>query len=206
MTSGNRDALERQRTVRNTIEWSARLLSDDERQLLWRLSVFSGRFPLEAVEAVAATGTDVLTILEALIDASLVRQQDRDGRTYFQLLATVREYAQEQLDAQGAADHVRALHAGYYLGWGQRTAEQLIGPNEHRVRAALTGQLDNLRAAVRELLNRGRAAAASTTSPAMNAAAPTARRVPRAPSSASIRAIAAARSPTDSRGLRPPTR
>ncbi|WP_210481175.1 DUF4062 domain-containing protein [Naasia sp. SYSU D00948] len=154
LMGGQRDAPARQRAVRDTIAWSTRLLSDGERDMLWRLGVFAGRFSLEAAEAVAAPGTDVLTLLEALVDASLVRQQDLAGGSYFQILATVREYATEQLEAQGDAAQVRDLHSHYYARWALTTAPLLTGPTQRRAIETLSNERDNLRAAVRHLLAR----------------------------------------------------
>ena len=104
LVGGHRDAPPRHQTVRNTIEWSTDLLAEDERSLLWRLGVFAGPSSLEAIEAVGSVAgdpPDILRLIGALVDASLVRQHERHDRPYFTLLATVREYALEQLQARG---------------------------------------------------------------------------------------------------------
>ncbi len=153
LTGGHRDAPERHRTVRNTIEWSARLLPEHERDLLWRLGVFAGRFSLEAVEAVAEPGADVLELLEPLVDASLVRQQEVDGRSYFRLLATVREYALEQLETSNSLAWVRERHASYYVDWSTRVAARLFSAEGTTSKQLLESEIDNLRAAIRWLLD-----------------------------------------------------
>jgi len=67
-TGGSRTALPRQRTLRASIDWSYSLLAEQERLLLQRLSVFSGGFTLEAVEAVCALdGLEEWEFLDALM-------------------------------------------------------------------------------------------------------------------------------------------
>jgi len=86
LTGGARDVPERQRTLRDTLEWSHELLSEDEQRLFARLGVFVGGFTLEAAEAVCEADLDVLA---SLVDKSLVRH---DGGRY-SLLETIRAYA-----------------------------------------------------------------------------------------------------------------
>jgi Tetratricopeptide repeat len=155
LVGGRRDAPARQQTVRNTIEWSTHLLTEDERTMLWQLGVFAGRFSLEAVEAVAEEGIDVLGLLGALVDASLVRQQERHGRTYLTMLATVREYALEQLDTAGLVAPLRRRHAEYYADWGSRLGTDFDGPRQREVLVALADERDDLRSSQQELLGSG---------------------------------------------------
>ncbi|WP_210480698.1 DUF4062 domain-containing protein [Naasia sp. SYSU D00948] len=155
LVGGQRNLPPRQQAVRSTIEWSTRLLGIPERNLLWRLGVFAGRFSLEAVEAVAEPGSDVLTLLETLVDSSLVRQQDRSGRTYFLLLATVREYALEQLEVQGLLRELQRLHARHYVAWSRRAGPRLLGPQQRELVALLSEERDNLRAVAHNLAEAG---------------------------------------------------
>jgi predicted ATPase len=84
LTSGARDVAARQQTLRNTIEWSYKLLNAQEQQLFRRLSIFAGDFTLEAVEAVCAIPDDeagsVLDILTSLLDKSLLRRKEQSRR------------------------------------------------------------------------------------------------------------------------------
>lgn len=155
LVGGHRDAPPRHQTVRNTIEWSTDLLAEDERSLLWRLGVFAGPSSLEAIEAVGSVAgdpPDILRLIGALVDASLVRQHERHDRPYFTLLATVREYALEQLQARGQLAPVRSRHAHYYAEWGGRQRRDLLGPRQREHLAALTDERDNLRAAAQQML------------------------------------------------------
>jgi predicted ATPase/class 3 adenylate cyclase len=109
LQGGPRDAPERQRTLRATIDWSHELLDEDERRLFRHLSVFAGGWTLDAGEAVAGADLDTL---ESLIDKSLVRV----GVDRYWMLETIREYGFEQLAAAGEVDELRARHASYFLG------------------------------------------------------------------------------------------
>ena len=166
LVGGVRDLPERQQTIRNTLEWSVELLAEDDRTLLSLLGVFSGTFTLEAVEAVAVGQgiDDVLTSLGNLVDSSLVRQQDGGDRALFSVLSTVREYARERLDAAGGHADARARHAAHYLAVGEAASAALEGVRQRATVRMLAEERDNLRAAVRYLLNDERWAAAAAFS------------------------------------------
>jgi len=109
LTGGGRDAPERQRTLRATIQWSYDLLDQHERDLLAALAVFAGSFPLEAAETICNANLDTL---QSLLDKSLLRATD-DGR--FFLLDTIRAYAGERLDERPDTDEIKQRHADYTL-------------------------------------------------------------------------------------------
>src|SRR5918994_145697 len=109
LTGGGGDRPGRQQTLRGAIAWSYDLLKPAEQLLFARLSVFAGGCTLEAAEAVANPGGD-LDLLEGigvLVDHSLLRQVeqvDPDGEPRFAMLATVREFARERLEAVGGGE------------------------------------------------------------------------------------------------------
>ncbi len=109
LTGGVRDA-PRHETLRATIDWSHRLLTEDEQRLLRRLSVFVGGFSLEPVEAVAeGRGRRTIESLDGLVLKSLV---EFDGSTdRYRILEPIRQFAQERLDDWGEASSVRNRHA-----------------------------------------------------------------------------------------------
>jgi predicted ATPase/class 3 adenylate cyclase len=141
LTSRARDAPERQRTLRATIEWSYDLLDEKERTLFARLGVFSGSFDLQTAEDVSEADLETVT---SLLDKSLLRQAD-EGR--FFLLETIREFAVERLGATGDSDTWRQRHAQHYLDLAERDA------NESGERPAVMQRFErdhnNLRAALR---------------------------------------------------------
>jgi predicted ATPase/class 3 adenylate cyclase len=143
LASRSRDAPERQRTLRATIEWSYSLLDEAEQRLFRRLAVFRGSFTLEAAEHVSAAELDVV---ESLILKSLVR---RWGSGRFGMLDTIREYAVELLDEASDADDVYRRHAGHFLAVAQEAnlnASELR-PGGQRLDLALA-ERDNFRAAL----------------------------------------------------------
>ena len=140
LTTGDRDLPERQRTLRATIEWSAQLLHPEERELLLRLGVFRAGFGLDAAEWMVdgLDGVDVVDALAALVDGSLVREQDRGERAWFTMLATVREYGREQLEQRGDLGEMEERHARFYAALAEASG-----------RSVGTGQVEQMAAARR---------------------------------------------------------
>ncbi|MGH7535076.1 MAG: ATP-binding protein, partial [Gemmatimonadales bacterium] len=97
LTGGGRNALPRHQTLRATMDWSFDLLTQPERTLLGRLSVFAGSFSMEAAEMVGADGqalstSEVFDPLSHLVDKSLVGVETGERAARYRLLATVRQY------------------------------------------------------------------------------------------------------------------
>jgi predicted ATPase len=142
LTAGTRDAPERQRTLRATIEWSYELLSAEEQRLFAELAVFAGSFEFEAAETVAAAE---LEVVRALVDKSLLRQT---GEGRFFMLETIREYAAERLEGSGTADATRRRHAEWVEGLAMAAREDLRGDRQVEVLDQLTAEHANVRAAL----------------------------------------------------------
>src|SRR6478672_5182881 len=150
LTGGARTAVRRQQTLRASVDWSHALLSEQERVLFRRLSVFLGGFDLDAAQA--ATGGQeverfqVLDQLTLLVDKSLVVAESTSGRTRYRLLETVRQYALEKLGESGEADAVRARHRDYYSSMAAMLDTPAPTGHEQRLEQA-ENEIDNLRAA-----------------------------------------------------------
>jgi predicted ATPase/class 3 adenylate cyclase/DNA-binding CsgD family transcriptional regulator len=151
LAGGARTAMPRQQTLRASVQWSFDLLSEPERTLFRRLSVFAGDFDIDAAEATCAgVGLDahhVVDQLALLIDKSLVQVEDGVAETRYRLLETVRQYAAEQLDAAGEADDVRRAHRDHYRDLVSELFMLFEGQEQDRSADRLVRELDNLRAA-----------------------------------------------------------
>ena len=140
------------------------LLRDPERDLLHDLGVFSYGFTFDSVETLGAgrawAGAE-MEGLAALVDSSLVDQQDIDGVAVFSLLSTVREHAVGQLRARGEEDLMRSAHARLYADLALREAPRLGGPEQRSAVARLNLERSNLRSGVRHLIVMGDTATAA---------------------------------------------
>jgi predicted ATPase len=141
LTGGPRDAPQRQRTLRATIDWSYELLTHDEQQLFSRLAVFAGGWTLPAAAAICGAGIDAM---QALVDRSLVRA---DGGRYW-LPQTVREYALERFERTTEYDAVHQAHARWFVelveheglappGWPHRPSQRAVAAEGENFRIAL---------------------------------------------------------------------
>jgi predicted ATPase len=165
LSGGGRTAPRRQRTLRETVEWSYGLLSAEERSLFDRLSVFAGGWSLEAVEAVMASPTTLaepgvptapritegsaLDLLTSLVNKSLVQAEPTSSGPFrYRILETLRQYGRERLEASGQAEIARRQHAAYYLALAESAEPELRGPRQDAWLARLEEEHDNLRAAL----------------------------------------------------------
>jgi predicted ATPase/class 3 adenylate cyclase len=159
LASGARDLPVRQRTLRGAIAWSYDLLEVEEQKLFRRLAVFAGGCTLEAAERVCmAAGKlegDVSDWLEALVDKSLLRQEEPgEGRTRYEMLQTLREYGLERLAEAEEMEVTRGAHAACYLARAEETAPNLLGAEAAWWLDSLEQEHENLRAALSWMLER----------------------------------------------------
>jgi predicted ATPase len=152
LSSGRRTAVERHQTLRRAIDWSYDLLSDDERRVLQRLSVFAGGCTLDAAESVAAGGDidtlDVLDHLATLVRRSLVVADQLGEQTRYRLLETIRQYAQDRLEESGDTDTVGQRHSAHYRALAEEAGPHLRAADQLAWIARLAPEFDNLRVAL----------------------------------------------------------
>jgi tetratricopeptide (TPR) repeat protein len=152
LTGGARTAVPRHQTLRASVDWSVDLLNEGERCLLARLSVFAGGFTLDAARGVTTGGPvgdrELLDLLTALVDRSLVHTDEGPRVVRYQLLETIREYAGEDLVVAGEVDAVRDRHAAFFLALAETAEPQLEGRGQIEWMAALEHERANMRAAV----------------------------------------------------------
>ena len=149
LSSGSR-TVPRHRTIRETIDWSFRLLGEPEQILLRRVSVFLGGFSLADAEEVCSDPlikrSAIFELLSALVDKSLALF---DG-TRYRLLETVRQFAAEKLDEAGESARLRESHARYYMTLVEAAEPQLFGGASD---AATMARIDEEIANIRSVLD-----------------------------------------------------
>ena len=158
LTGGSRTALERHQTLLALIEWSHDLLSEDERLVLRRLSVFAGGWSLEAAQAVCGDGAgdEVVETLARLAEKSLVTVDESAeiAEARYHLLETIRQYAREKLLASGESSPVRDRHLGYYEHFAEEAEPRLRGADQLAWLERMETEHDNVRAALAWSLER----------------------------------------------------
>lgn len=172
LASARRDLPDRQRTLRATIDWSHDLLSDAERTAFHRFSVFTGGADLDAVQEVVdpkrELGDDVLDLMTALVERSLVVSSHDGELARLAMLETIREYATERLAESGEASDLEARHATYYAALAESAANLISDPRRDELLDQLDRELGNLRAAIAWSLRTGRADAGLRLTTALN--------------------------------------
>jgi predicted ATPase len=150
---GPRDAPDRQRTLRATIDWSHRLLDEAEAEAFARFAAFAGGATTDAAQAV--TGAD-LDALQGLVDKQLLlRRGDSGPDPRLWMLETVREYAAERLEADPTAPEARERHCRHYLALAERAEPELFTRGEAVWLPRLNAEIENFRAALAWSLGHG---------------------------------------------------
>ncbi len=179
LTGGPRDLPDRLRTMHDAVAWSHDLLAPDEQRFFRCLAVFSGGCTLEAAEAVCgqerrggstadagqgmpsipapkleSSGASVLDMVASLADRSLLgRQEMADGEPRFTMLETIREFAYDQLRANGEEWDIRERHAAYYASLAEASEAGLIGAEQKVWLDRLDAERNNMRTALEWTLN-----------------------------------------------------
>lgn len=148
LTGGSRTALPRHQTLRAVVDWSWDLLSEPERSLWRRFSVFQGGAGVTAVEQVCGADID---LLGALVDKSLlVLSQGR-----YRMLETIREYGRERLAEAGETEQLRLAHADHMLALATGQEPRMRQADQLDAMRLLNAEHDNLHAAARGAIEAG---------------------------------------------------
>jgi predicted ATPase len=152
LTGGERNLPARQQTMIAAIDWSYRLLSDPEKALLERVSVFVGGFTLTAAEKVCAgeniSSGSVAELLSSLVNKSLVSIAHHDGRARYSMLDSVKTFAHDRLVATGQSDELSRRHATWFAEFAAWIDVTRVGKSEQWLRAETDPELENVRAAL----------------------------------------------------------
>ncbi|WP_419665082.1 BTAD domain-containing putative transcriptional regulator [Streptomyces sp. 2-1] len=162
LTTGNRTALPRHRTLRAVIAWSWDLLSEHERTVAERVSILPGGVTPSSATALCADtavqAADIPELLAGLVDRSLLQLSPAPGR--YRMLETLREYGTDRLADTGDLGAVRDLAAGHFAELMARYDPQLRGPGQLTALRAIGAEYDNTLAALRRRCDTGDATGA----------------------------------------------
>ncbi|MFD4355756.1 BTAD domain-containing putative transcriptional regulator [Nocardia sp. NPDC058518] len=162
LSSGYRDAPDRQRTLRAVIDWSWELLDEPERAVLRRLSAHADGGTLESAEAVCAggaiAGPDVAELLARLVDRSLIITPAADVRPRYRLLKSIAAYGADRLRDSGEESGTRLRHLAYYLAFAERADQHLRTGDQRRWLSRLDAESADLRRALETARAAGRSA------------------------------------------------
>jgi predicted ATPase/class 3 adenylate cyclase len=151
LRGAGRGGLERHQTLRATVNWSYQLLSESERLLFDRISVFAGSFDVDAAESVCAgqgiDDLDVIDLLGDLVDKSMLLADRGDLGTRYRLLETLRQYGEERLDDRGETAALRDAHLRHYTGVAITVHHRWLSTDQPAANTAFGLEWQNLRAA-----------------------------------------------------------
>lgn len=152
LTTGNRSALPRQKTLHALVEWSYSLLAEAERTLFCRLGIFWGGWMLEGAVGVCAgrglAEAEILPLLLKLTEKSLLQLEDEAGEGRYRMLETIRQFSQEMLAEDGDEQWLRSRHLDYFGQLAQAANQHLRGPEAGYWLNRLEKETENLRAAL----------------------------------------------------------
>ena len=154
LLTGGGESLPRHQTLDATIQWSYDLLSESERILLHRLSVFAGGWTLDAAEAVASDSSfisdeNVLDLLSQLVNKSLVVVDfQARGETRYHLLETVREYSHKRLIKSGEHQQIEKQHFDFFFNLVEKAETGFMSAEHQSWLKHLDMEQDNLRIAL----------------------------------------------------------
>jgi non-specific serine/threonine protein kinase len=159
LRGGSKTQMAKQRTLRGALEWSYELLSDDEKKLFERLSVFAGGWTMEAAEAVGVgegvEEDNILDLLSGLVEKSLVvARGGGQGDVRYRMLEPVRQYARDKPEEDGEGEEARRRHATFFLALAEEAEPRLRGPEDREWLERLEEEHDNMRAALSWALER----------------------------------------------------
>jgi predicted ATPase/DNA-binding CsgD family transcriptional regulator len=151
LTTGPRNAPQRQQTLRALIDWSWDLCSEEERILWSRVSVFSGGFELDAAEAVCADervpSETILDLIASLVEKSVLIRAG-NGTARYQILEVTREYGSARLSAAGEYEAMAHRHCRWFAGLAAHADRIWVGPQQTAVMQRLRHEGANLRVAL----------------------------------------------------------
>src|SRR5215207_4027258 len=163
LLTGSRRSLERHQTLRHAVQWSYDSLTAAEQRVLQRASVFSGGFSLDAATTVCGNDPDgdldefqMLDVVDSLVRKSLADVERAAAVPRFNMLETIRQFAEERLAEGADSENVRDRHASYFADQAETSFELFRGPQEAEAFQFVDDEIANVRAAFRWAVDHGR--------------------------------------------------
>lgn len=157
LTGGKRTALPRQQTLRAMIDWSYELLSDEEKLLWNRLSVFIGGWTLESAEQICTdkkiSADKIFDLLNHLADKSIIIYDYEKDR--YRILETIKQYGQEKLSDSKESESLLSAHLNYYHSFTESAVSKLEGNESLIWLEKLDSEHSNLQSALDWSVNGG---------------------------------------------------
>ncbi|MFI5541839.1 protein kinase [Nocardia sp. NPDC051900] len=151
LTRGSRSAPSRQQTLRWCIDWSYSLCTPLEQRVWAQLSVFAGSIELDAAEQVCrdnlAAG-QLLDVLTALVDKSILIREESNSVVWFRLLDTIRDYGRQKLDQAEQHLEIRRRHRDWYRELAERAEADWMSARQLDWISRLDREQPNLREAL----------------------------------------------------------
>lgn len=157
LSSGKRTALPRQQTLKALIDWSFDLLSDNEKILWGRLSVFNGGWTMDAAEEICSDGkirkNEILHLLSQLAEKSIIIYDE--GKERYRILETMKQYGEDKLKETDNAEVILEKHFEYFLNFSETAEFNLTGAKAKFWLDNLETEHNNIQSAIEWSLNKG---------------------------------------------------
>jgi len=154
LTSKMKLLVNKDKTMKSTIEWSYNLLNSEEKSLFMKLSVFQGSCSIEAIENLS--GGEILDCVSSLISKNMLNKKEEKGETRYFMYETLKEYAGLKLKENGSINAVRQIHGEYYFSLAEKAESCLKGPDQVEWVEKLTEDEKNFLGALDWFRNNGK--------------------------------------------------
>ena len=149
LTGGKRTQLPRQQTLKALIDWSYDLLSDKEKLLCQRLSLFSGGWTLDAAEKICSDEIldefEILDLLSNLSDKSLVKVTETENNLRYAMLESIRKYGDEKLIESGKKSELQEKHFNFFYKFAEHSETRLTGKDQREWLMKIAAENENIR-------------------------------------------------------------
>ncbi len=153
LTGGNRTSLPRQQTLKALIDWSYDLLSEKEKLLLQRLSVFNGGWTMDASEKICSDEIideyEILDLLSNLADKSLIKIIESENNIRYTMLETIKKYSIDKLSESDSFNEIHKKYFDYFCGIAEESETKLTGAAQREWISLMADDIENFRACLR---------------------------------------------------------